>query len=611
MFSFSLAMITKKQLVYTALAVLLVLFGVGLELLTRFYATHALAKTELDGVPIAGLTQEEILQKIIPLSDDLASNTITLVFEDKSWSASADELNLHSTTERVVTEYFSHLQQLSSFDLLVAIGKSLTTPTQLRSREAFDEASVSAFLDRVEQDVNVAAISARARLLQPGVTTSIRTTNGSDGLEVNRELSTAEIEKSAHTLTQSPALIIELPTTEIVTVLSDQQLSEFAAMAEKLVGKSILLHSEKGSITLTDTDLIGLAAFPGGIQPEASKEALTAWTDRYERQAQDAVFEFDPNTLVVTTFVPDEIGVVLDIQTTLGLLENAVTTLLAAPEETTTAPARESLASKEPTTTIELPLSLTPPSVTVKETNSIGISEKIGFGESEYDHSIPSRIHNVARTADIINNTIVAPGDEFSFNKTLGEVSAKTGFKPAYVILKGQTVLGDGGGVCQVSTTLFRALLNAGLPVTKRLPHSYRVSYYELDAKPGLDATVYSGEVDLRFINDTGHHLLVHTTTDSENKYMSVSLYGTSDGRSSEILDHKTWGATGPLPTEYVYDPSLRPGERKQIDWAVGGIKSSFRVVVKDAKGEVIQDTTYNSNYKPWSAKYLVGTPVL
>jgi vancomycin resistance protein YoaR len=76
--------------------------------------------------------------------------------------------------------------------------------------------------------------------------------------------------------------------------------------------------------------------------------------------------------------------------------------------------------------------------------------------------------------------------------------------------------LGDGGGVCQVSTTLFRSVLDAGLKVTRRLPHSYRVSYYELDTKPGVDATVYAGETDFRFINDTDHHILIHAEADSK-----------------------------------------------------------------------------------------------
>src|SRR5690606_10285855 len=148
------------------------------------------------------------------------------------------------------------------------------------------------------------------------------------------------------------------------------------------------------------------------------------------------------------------------------------------------------------------------------------------------------------------------------------DVSAETGFQPAYVIKNGQTVLGDGGGVCQVSTTVFRAVLDAGLKVTRRLPHSYRVSYYELNSKPGVDATVYSGNIDLRFINDTDHAILIHAEADSKNLYMKVELYGTSDGRTTEIVDHVTWDYRPAPAAVYIPDPTLPAGQTKQVDWA-------------------------------------------
>jgi vancomycin resistance protein YoaR len=256
---------------------------------------------------------------------------------------------------------------------------------------------------------------------------------------------------------------------------------------------------------------------------------------------------------------------------------------------------------------INLSLIATQPEVTLDETNDLGIKERIGFGDSLYYHSIPNRIHNVSITADRINNILIAPGEEFSFNRTLGEVSRATGYRSAYVISDGKTTLGDGGGVCQVSTTIFRAALNAGLPITKRLPHSYRVSYYELNNKPGIDATVYAGDVDLRFKNDTGHYLLLHSEAFPDDLYMKVEIYGTSDGRTTEIVDHKTWGYRPAPAAVYYPTPDLPTGVVEQIDWAVAGIKASFKNVIKDKNGEVIREEEYYSNYQPWSAKYLVG----
>jgi vancomycin resistance protein YoaR len=250
----------------------------------------------------------------------------------------------------------------------------------------------------------------------------------------------------------------------------------------------------------------------------------------------------------------------------------------------------------------------TEPEISLEKTNNLGIKERVGYGNSEYDHSIPNRIHNVAITTDRVSNIILAPDEEFSFNKTLGEVSSRTGYRTAYVIKNGRTELGDGGGVCQVSTTLFRSVLNAGLEVTRRLPHSYRVSYYELDTKPGIDATVYSGDVDFRFKNDTGHHLLIHGQADSENLTMYYEIYGTSDGRTAQIVDHKVWDARPAPAPQYFDDPELPVGTTKQIDFATGGIKASFKNIIKDKNGDLIREEEYFSNYRPWSAKYLVGT---
>ena len=190
---------------------------------------------------------------------------------------------------------------------------------------------------------------------------------------------------------------------------------------------------------------------------------------------------------------------------------------------------------------------------------------RLAFGDSYYEHSIPTRIKMSPWLPVVWTDILVAPGKEFSFNKTLGDVSRATGFEPAYIIRNGLTELGDGGGVCQVSTTLFRAVLNAGLDVTLRLPHSYRVSYYELDRKPGIDATVYAGNVDFRFINDSPNYILIHGEADPKKLYMFYSIYGTSDGRHTEIVDHTTWGLCSPPPAQYIVDESLPPGAKNRL----------------------------------------------
>ena len=256
---------------------------------------------------------------------------------------------------------------------------------------------------------------------------------------------------------------------------------------------------------------------------------------------------------------------------------------------------------------IEIVVDRTSPKVTIDKINELGIKERIGRGESYYAHSIPNRVFNVGLAAERTNSVLVPPGDEYSFNKSVGEISGATGYRTAYVISGGRTVLGDGGGVCQVSTTLFRAAMNAGLPITERWAHAYRVGYYEQNSKPGVDATVYSPSKDLRFKNDTPGHILVQTINDPKELHLVVEIYGTSDGRVATVTEPKISGMSGPLPTIYQDDPSLPTGTMKQVDWAASGAKTSFEYKV-ERNGEVLQDKVFSSNYRPWASVFLRGT---
>jgi vancomycin resistance protein YoaR len=257
--------------------------------------------------------------------------------------------------------------------------------------------------------------------------------------------------------------------------------------------------------------------------------------------------------------------------------------------------------------TINLPVEIIKPSISTSNTNAFGLKELIGTGYSEFAGSIPGRIHNVALAASRLNGVLIKPGEDFSFNNAIGDISAATGYQSAYIIKEGRTVLGDGGGVCQVSSTLFRAALNAGLPITERQAHAYRVHYYEDGGfKPGLDATVFSPSVDLRIKNDTANYILIQTKTDTKNLTLTFELYGTKDGRVSQILNHTVGSLTPAPPPLYQDDPTLAPGVVKQVDWAATGAKASFQYKVTK-NGETLQDTTFYSNYRPWQAVYLRG----
>lgn len=266
-----------------------------------------------------------------------------------------------------------------------------------------------------------------------------------------------------------------------------------------------------------------------------------------------------------------------------------------------------SLQGKTKNVTIPVQIRTVEPEVNNDDVNDLGIRERIGIGSSYFAGSIPNRIYNLTLASNRLNGILVKPGEVFSFNQAVGDISTLTGYKQAYVISGGRTVLGDGGGVCQVSTTFFRAILDAGLPVVERNPHAYRVGYYEQDSLPGIDAAIYTPNVDLQFKNDTGHHILIQTHVDPQNAQLTFELYGTSDGRVATI-NKPVIVSQSPAPEPlYQDDPNLPKGEIKQIDWAAPGAVVYFtREVVRD--GKTIISDKYTSNYRPWQAVYLRGT---
>lgn len=178
----------------------------------------------------------------------------------------------------------------------------------------------------------------------------------------------------------------------------------------------------------------------------------------------------------------------------------------------------------------DLPIIKASPDKMLSDTNSLGIKELVAFGESDFSGSTASRINNIRVGSEKFNGVILAPEEEFSFNHFLGPVTAEAGFKPELVIKSNGTIPELGGGLCQVSTTAFRAALYGGLKIAARKNHSYAVKYY---APQGTDATIYPGVVDFKFVNDTRKNLLVWTRMEDNKLYFE--FYGTKDNRTVEI----------------------------------------------------------------------------
>lgn len=590
---------------------ILTLAGVGLLIvlglvLTGFVADARgkfLPGTLVENVPLGGLTLEEATLKIQEAQLTPPEHTIALTAQENSIASSSAELNAHYEFDQALTQQLAN-QQSKPLDWLsqLLFNQQSSQPGALPIFYGADQlrTMVTALKQTVDDEPQPPSVT----LTYSGNPESIAVEPGQDAFELNFNLTLDQLTNQLNAVTsQTIAEANDQPLTftavidQISRQLTEDQVAAAKDRTAKLVGEKLVFEKDHLKRTLTDRDLVAFLNLPDGFNETTIDEQLQSWATELNRSPSNAEFVYDPQTLVVSTFVPDRKGLTLDLTTMKASVLEGLKELEGT--DTNNLP--------EATITKELALQEAEPEITLAETNDLGIVERIGFGESYYYHSIPTRIHNVSLTTQKISLALVKPGEEFSFNKTLGDVSAVTGFKPAYVIKDGQTVLGDGGGVCQVSSTLFRSLLDAGLNITRRLQHSYRVSYYELDSQPGFDATVYAGNVDLRFINDTNRYVLIYGQADSSNLYMTMEIYGSSDGRTTEVTNYQSWDPRPPLATVYVPDPSLAPGELRQIDWSASGIKAKFTHIVRDKDGKIISEKEYYSNYRSWAAKFLQG----
>jgi vancomycin resistance protein YoaR len=232
-----------------------------------------------------------------------------------------------------------------------------------------------------------------------------------------------------------------------------------------------------------------------------------------------------------------------------------------------------------------------------------GIKELLGTGHTAFAGSPTNRRHNIINGMSKFNGVIIKPGETFSFNRQLGEVDGSTGYKLELVIKAEGTVPEYGGGVCQVSSTVFKAALFTGLPIVERAPHSYAVSYYAQVDGYGLDSTIYPGVRDLQFTNNTPSAILIQSVVDGDDAY--VNFFGTSDGRKVRLENYWRGNFRGAGGTELIPTKTLPPGARKQIEAAHGGFDASWdRVITKDGKDTV--EKIY-SVYRATSNRILVG----
>ena len=315
-----------------------------------------------------------------------------------------------------------------------------------------------------------------------------------------------------------------------------------------------------------------------------SKEKTAAFfkkiADKINIPARDAKFQIKDGK--VSEFQTSRLGLKLDADGTLSALNNI-------------------LSNGYPV--VNLVMDSESPQITTANANSLGITDFLGRGETDFAGSPANRMHNIKTGVEKLNGLLFKPGEIFSTLKAIGSIDEENGFKKELVIKGDRTIPEFGGGLCQVSTTLFRAALASGLPIVERRSHTYRVSYYEPPA--GIDATIYNPSTDLKFLNDTKNYILIQARV--EGTKIIFEFWGKKDGRETSYTNPVVSNITNPPPVKYIYTADLPAGQKKKIETAHKGADAYFKYTIKypDERGSV--EKIFTSRYKPWAEVWLVG----
>ncbi len=468
--------------------------------------------------------------------------------------------------------------------LSVLIASRLVTPVF-----TFDPGGGAMFISRIAQEVNQPLRNANLSLAED-LTVSV--TPGKPGREVDGEATRQALAARIEEMSGGTVQLVVRETEPLLTDLAAVQVQ----VQHILSGPLTLTTPSLGPWTIEPATLAtwlilrpttgddGTVTLSVTLDPLQASAWVREIASQVERSPTDARFRFDDAAGTLVPIVESLPGQTLNMTETVSLIETA---------------------ANSDQRTVALPLNLVPPSLSTEDGPNLGIVELIGEGTTSFAGSSASRVQNIVVGASQFDGVIVKPGETFSFNHHLGEVTAEKGYEESIIIWGNTTRADVGGGLCQVSSTAFRAAFWAGLPITERWAHSFRVSYYEPPV--GLDATIYSPSVDLKWVNDTGYHVLIQTYVDRVNNTLTFRYYGTNPSRTVEMDGPYEENFVPHDPPVYRDDPTLPEGETKQIEWAKDGLDVTiYRIIKKD--GVEVERETFFSRYRPWQAVYLVGT---
>ena len=578
--------------------ILLFMLVIGLATATFrvIYSGRIFPNIQVGWVNLSGqdpIDAAEMLRNEIHYPDQ---GKITLQYDDLSWEATPAELGMYFSPQFNAELAFNTGREGNIARRIAAQIQILRHGMILAPQFVLDEKTGSEYLTEIADGVNQPVLEASLELdglevlVQPG--------------QIGREMDIpASLDVVGLQMQSMQDGSIPLIVTETYPAILD--VTAQAEFARQILSQPLLLkipeaeENDPGPWSIQPAKLVQMMIIERvntengdeyriAVDSEALREYLVGREGTINRNPKNARMYFDDETSELVLIEDDAIGLVLDIDQSIIDIQAQ---LLEGKHE------------------IDLAVEKTYPDITSEHTaEDLGITELISSQTSYYYGSDSARINNIATAAAKFHGIFVAPGETFSMAEQLGDVNLDEGYSEAWIILGDRTIKGVGGGVCQVSTTLFRTVFFGGYQIVERHPHAYRVGYYEQRSDgshntnlAGLDATVYVPVVDFKFTNDTDHWLLMETYVYEGYRQLLWRFYSTSDGRTVD------WDTTGlknkkdPPDPIYEENPELAKGEIKQVDWAVeGGTVTITRDVYRD--GQKLWQDIFKTKYQPWAA---------
>jgi vancomycin resistance protein YoaR len=539
--------------VATAIVLVLPLFFAGSK-------DRLAAGTRIAGIDVGGLTAAQAKAQLTRQAARLSTVPVTFSAGGKRFRLTAKQLGVAADWGAAVDSAVRNGGGIGIVRGYRRLSLELFPQDLAPPVRAYD-AGLDYELQLIAQAVNAPARD--ARLVRRGLHITIAA--GSSGRTLDRTVAREEIVGALASLSRAP---VSLPvrfappqaTIESLTPAQRKASLVVSAPVRVIVGDTTLRIPRWRLATILDLRTV---RFSG----PAADRYFARLAKQVDRAPKDAGFEVVGDTISV---VPSEPGLELDVP-------RAATSILAA-------------ASRTANRVTRLPLAVAQPKRSTAAAQAMGITGVVGTYETVYGGD-PNRIHNVQLVAHLVDNKLIAPGTTFSFNGTTGERSAAKGFLEAPVIVNGELQTGLGGGVCQVSTTVFNAAFEAGLPITARTNHALYISHYPL----GRDATVNYPDTDLKFVNDTGHWLLLRTFVGPSS--LVVSLYGTPVHRRVESIAQPLRYVSAP-PVQKTVDATLKPGQTVVDDPGVPAQSTSVERKVYSSDGKLLSDATWYSSYR-------------